>query len=491
MGLMGKSSTRVLAVTTAAAAVCGLGLAGTASAGARSAGAGTGEPLTAGAAAPQPARAPARPGARLWLSRYNGPQNSDDAPAAMAVSPGGRRVFVTGFNVREAAGDFGDYATVAYDAQTGARLWARRYHGPGKGTDLANSVAVSPDGTMVFVTGSSMRNRTTSDYATIAYNARTGAQLWVRRFGPGGASAVTAGRGGRMVFVTGSNRSDFATVAYDARTGARRWVTRYDGPGHGFDEATSLALSPGAATLFVTGPSGNGQAVSADDYATVAYSTRTGAQRWATRFHGAPNITDDARSMVVSPLGGRVFVTFVTGDRRGAAPQNDYATAAYRAASGAPLWVRRYNGPASGWDDPRSLAASPSGSMVFVTGVSDRTTETGDMATVAYSAAGSRLWVRRYAGPGRHGAAGVSVATGPGGRTVFVTGITTAGHFATVAYRAASGAWLWARRYNGPGAGDDLPAAVAASPAGGRVFVTGRSPGTASAIDFATIAYRS
>jgi len=36
-----------------------------------------------------------------------------------------------------------------------------------------------------------------------------------------------------------------------------------------------------------------------------------------------------------------------------------------------------------------------------------------------------------------------------------------------------------------------VPAAVVASPAGGRVFVTGRSPGTASADDFATLAYRS
>jgi hypothetical protein len=186
-----------------------------------------------------------------------------------------------------------------------------------------------------------------------------------------------------------------------------------------------------------------------------------------------------------------VFVTFVTGDQRGAAPQNDYATAAYRAASGAPLWVRRYDGPASGWDDASSVAASPAGSMVFVTGVSDRGQGTADMATVAYSAAGSRLWVRRYAGPGRRGAAGVSAAVGPGGKTVFVTGITAGGHFATVAYRAASGAWLWSRRYDGPGPGDDRPVAVAASPAGGRVFVTGLSPRTASAEDFATLAYRS
>jgi hypothetical protein len=302
---------------------------------------------------------------------------------------------------------------------------------------------------------------------------------------------VTVGRAGRTVFVTGSSRGDFATVAYRAGTGARLWVTRYDGPGHGFDSATSLALSPRTAKLFVTGRSGDGKPVSGDDYATVAYRTTTGAQLWARRYTGPANSTDGARSVVVSPPGGRVFVTFVTGDQRGAIPRNDYATAAYSAATGARLWVRRYNGPANGWDDASSLTASPAGRTVFVTGVSDRAGAAADIATVAYSAAGSRLWVRRYSGPGRRGGAGISVAAGPGGRTVFVTGITAGDDFATIAYRAVTGAQLWVRRYNGPGNGEDLPASVVASPAVGRVFVTGRSPGAASPDDFATIAYRS
>jgi hypothetical protein len=75
-----------------------------------------------------------------------------------------------------------DYATVAYHAATGAQVWASRYNGPGNGDDYAQSVAVSPDGTRVFVTGYSMGTNTGSDYATIAYNATTGAQLWVKRY---------------------------------------------------------------------------------------------------------------------------------------------------------------------------------------------------------------------------------------------------------------------------------------------------------------------
>ena len=45
---------------------------------------------------------------------------------------------------------------------------------------------------------------------------------------------------------------------------------------------------------------------------------------------------------------------------------------------------------------PSPLKPTEYPNMVFVTGVSARTPETSDIATVAYSAAGSRLWVRRW-----------------------------------------------------------------------------------------------
>jgi hypothetical protein len=57
-----------------------------------------------------------------------------------------------------------DYATVAYRAATGKQLWASRYNSPESGDDDADSVAVSPDGTTVFVTGWAAVG-----YATVAY----------------------------------------------------------------------------------------------------------------------------------------------------------------------------------------------------------------------------------------------------------------------------------------------------------------------------------
>ena len=88
----------------------------------------------------------------------------------------------------ELSGGGADYATVAYDAATGAQRWASRYNGPANRDDFALSVAVSPDGATVFVTGASFggRNRACCnsdwDYATVAYDAATGAQRWASRY---------------------------------------------------------------------------------------------------------------------------------------------------------------------------------------------------------------------------------------------------------------------------------------------------------------------
>ena len=141
----------------------------------------------------------------------------------MAVSPTGGSVFVTGTSDRVSSGP--DYATVAYNAATGAQQWVKRYNGPANGEDNADAVTVSPTGSSVYVTGYSFGNGT----------------------GP-----------------------DFATVAYDAATGAQQWVKRYNGPGNGQDEGDSVAVSPSGSTVFITGYSTG--AGTNYDYSTIAYS---------------------------------------------------------------------------------------------------------------------------------------------------------------------------------------------------------------------------
>jgi DNA-binding beta-propeller fold protein YncE len=100
-------------------------------------------------------------GAQLWAVRYAGPRNSDDQAESVAVSPAGTTVYVTGSSGTGAA-------TVAYNAPTGAKQWAERYTGTGTST-AAFPVAVSPTGKTVFVTGESYDGSASGeDYATVA-----------------------------------------------------------------------------------------------------------------------------------------------------------------------------------------------------------------------------------------------------------------------------------------------------------------------------------
>jgi hypothetical protein len=152
----------------------------------------------------------------------------------MAVSPNGKRVFVTGYS----NGKTQSYVTIAYNAATGARVWVQHYgygygYGSGSSSDYggpsaANSVAASPTGGTVYVTGLSDNGTDFSssnvEYATIAYNAATGAQQWVQRYGSSTccsdnvATRVAVSRTQGTVFVTGiitgHDANTWATIAY-------------------------------------------------------------------------------------------------------------------------------------------------------------------------------------------------------------------------------------------------------------------------------------
>src|SRR5262245_846949 len=96
----------------------------------------------------QPARAAG--GDELWLSRYG--SETGGRAAAVAVSPDGTHVYVTGA-ARDPVGSGTDLTTVGYDARTGAQLWADRFNASllGISLDGADAIAVSPDGTRVYV----------------------------------------------------------------------------------------------------------------------------------------------------------------------------------------------------------------------------------------------------------------------------------------------------------------------------------------------------
>jgi hypothetical protein len=433
----------------------------------------------------------------LWVTRYNGSANDYDTANSIAVSPDGARTFVTGKSPGSGTSD--DYATVAYDTASGAQVWAARYNDPVDGIDTAYSVAVSADGTVVFVTGTSDGDGTFYDFATLAYSADSGDELWTARFdGPAGSDdgaidlAVSAD--GSRLFVTGwaqglSTGQDYATVAYDTSTGDPVWTKRYNGPSGSDDAASMVAVSPDGSTVFVSGMSYGGS--SREDYATIAYAASSGATLWSERYNDPGNWDDIPSALAVSADGSTVFVTGQGGSS--SSSQTDYVTLAYDGLNGALRWDRRYDGPGGGYDVGRAIAESADGSKVFVTGVAAGGASLNDYATLAYEAgSGALLWSRRYNGPGNGNDDAAAVAVSPDGASVAVTGGSKGGtgtgvDYATLGYDTSTGVRLWSRRY--AATRYDGGSALAFTPDGSRVVVTGASSRPTTGLDYATLAY--
>jgi hypothetical protein len=72
-------------------------------------------------------------------------------------------VFVTGAS----GAGFDDFATLGYDAATGAQMWVRLYTGP-RGLNSATAAAVSPVRPQVFVSGISL-GAIHGSYGTVSY----------------------------------------------------------------------------------------------------------------------------------------------------------------------------------------------------------------------------------------------------------------------------------------------------------------------------------
>lgn len=438
----------------------------------------------------------AAPGSVRWAARYTSQGRHPDSAISVAVSPRGGAVFVTGTSGRTSSGR--DFVTLAYSAGTGKRLWAARYTSRGARPDLASAVTVAPGGKRVYVTGQSL-----GDYVTVAYSAATGQRLWLQRYrDPAGAdkpAALAVSHDGGVLIVTGTasasdiqQHSRALTIAYAAATGRQLWVKRYAGPAGEAAAASSLTISADDGRVYVTG-SARWAGGERSDLVIVAYRAATGRQLWATSYRSPCH--NGAGAIAASPGGGRVFVT---GSGGWCPDIGSYLTAAYGAATGRQLWVRHYTGRARS-AEASAIAVSPDGGRrVFVTGTGDLGFSSGAM-TVAYnSATGARLWTARYGGTAFFASAN-AVAVSRDARTVYITGSAevfsggevTRPDYITIAYDAATGTQLWITGYGGPDHGDDYAAASVLRPDGHRIYVTGTSVGSDSGEDFLTVAFDS
>jgi hypothetical protein len=207
-------------------------------------------------------------------------------------------------------------------------------------------------------------------------------------------------------------------------------------------------------------------------------------EEWVARFATSLSSADErATNMTIDDEGN----VYVTGSAIGTGTSFDYTTVKYNTA-GVLQWVNRYNGPANGFDVPAAIAVGRDGN-VYVTGESLGNGTASDCATIKINnSTGATVWASRYNGPGNGRDAAEAIAIDEDGH-VYVTGRSegdgTDVDYATIKLDNITGAIQWVTRYNGPGNGADEAHAMAID--NGNVYVTGYSGGDGTDFDYATI----
>ena len=302
-------------------------------------------------------------GVQQWRVQYD---STDDRAVDMAVDVSGN-VYVTGTSGGLGTAD--DYATVKYNS-LGEQQWVARYNGPGNTQDRAAGLAIDEEGN-VYVTGSSgegSANR--SDYVTVKYNS-SGVQQWIARYTNywDYATAIALDASAN-VYVTGYSYAfgtfyDYVTVKYSTH-GVQRWARRFNGPGTSDDFAYDLEVDP-SGDVIVTGDAffvpGSGS-----DYGTVKYSS-SGVEKWVRRYDGPGNAVDIASALTIDESGN----VYVTGGSRGSDLVDDFGTVMY-SASGEELCAVRHGSEGETYFLAQDIALDPTGN-VYVTGYSSEVGE--------------------------------------------------------------------------------------------------------------------
>lgn len=360
-----------------------------------------------------------------WVLRA--PTTLPTTATAIAISSDGRQLFVTGYitlrpNIDSLPFDF--FYTLGVDALTGRVVWVAQYPGIGANNNRALAVTAASNGTAVFVTGVSERPCSScqvlpSDWATVSIDARTGRPRWVVRYsglrgGQNAAISLAVSPNGRQLVVTGVSERptlqatrmyDFATASYRVTDGAEQWVRRYSSGA--VDIPVVVLIAPHGEAIYVAGTgadSGPGGASYAN-YTVVAYST-VGVPRWQATYRDVGGTNNVMTAGILSRRGDRIIITG-QGEQSGSRLPSQanlltvaQSTVAFGTSNGKRAWASSFAPnaePAVG----TTLTRCPGSDRVYVGGVLGMPTPlvglVGYTVTTSYAvASGALQWTARY-----------------------------------------------------------------------------------------------
>jgi WD40-like Beta Propeller Repeat len=387
-------------------------------------------------------------GALLWSHEFGGTTYGYTESFAVAVSPDGSKVYVAGWS------DF-DLYVISYSTSTGTFLAQRDYydHAP---LTIVWSLIVSPDSSKVYVAGTDYNaNGDPTRSVTMGLSSALSVNWTAHQTATDPTQgAIQISPDGGMLYwsgiqygspVTDYHKNNYVTNAYYSVNGLLKWSKTYNSPAHDEDDAFALAMSPDGGTLYTTGWSVGG-ATSKADAATVAYAAADGTQKWVSRYDSPNHGWDWATSLAVSPDGSTLYAGGARSRNVGSKLTYDLLTTSLDTSDGSVNWASMYNGPGdytgnNGNDVVMDTQVTPDGSHVVVSGRSLRTGSSFDMTSLAYDTSGVRTWLARYNGPANVWDGVESGVLSPDGSTLYVTGESdsaTLAETATVAWDVSS-----------------------------------------------------